>query len=191
MMTRTLNLVANRWTIALIAGSLVGCSLQEDTLQQALDKAQKATAGQNSLFTSLSTDGQPTDLANAQGTGVVLARNVFAPGDPLEPAAASEPVQPTVPYPDRTNPFDFADGIDFEAPQVGENEELEIKLFGFIGTDRPKAIVNVSGRTKVLEAGEKWGVLEILEVTPPTVRIKSNGVARVWSLLGHHQENKH
>ncbi len=106
-----------------------------------------------------------------------------------EEEAIDEELAPTAPFPDRTNPFEFAAGVDFDAPQAKTAEALNVKLYGFVGLDSPKAIVSVGGRTKTLATGEKWGVLEILDVSPPTVRIKTNGVIRVWSLLGHHEDS--
>lgn len=187
-MNRFSILFVSRLAILSIVGTLAGCSLQEDTLQQALEQAQKAASAQNRLANSFSLDGAPMDSDDSVVAGHFVDSQSSATTNPLDPLDAAEASEPSVPYPDRKNPFEFAEGSDFEAPLAKQNENLEIKLFGFVGTHPPKAIVNVGGRTKLLQAGEHWGVLEIMEVTPPTVRIKSNGVARVWSLLGHHQE---
>ncbi len=146
-----------------------GCTAESDTLQQALDKAQASIAKQRSHLTALESDGPEafgdTEKTNIEGT-----------------------TQSTIPFPNRTNPFEFAEGIDFDAPTAATSsgENLVIKLYGFVGAS--KAIVNIGGTTKMLEAGETWGDIEVVEVKPPTVRIKTKGVLRVWSLLGHHEQ---
>jgi hypothetical protein len=169
--------------IAWLSVALVGCSPPEDTLQQALDKAQQATKQQNGLFTSLTTDSPSESTQDAAVAEVDEMR-----GDSVEAEVAQPPESTAAsgmaPFPDRTNPFEFAEGIDFDAPQNTENKDLEVKLFGFVGAENPKAIISVGGRTKALAEGDKWGVLEIVAVSPPNVRIKSGGVIRVWSLLG-------
>lgn len=187
IMKRILILSAYRFAITWFVCTMVGCSLPEDTLRQALDQAQKTTAAQKKLTNSLSFDGAPaeTDLADVTTSVVDIEAGVAS--DPLDPQEERESAQPSVPYPERTNPFEFAEGIDFEAPLAKQNENLDIKLFGFVGNESPKAIISVGGRTKTLQAGDHWGVLEVMDVSPPTVRIKANGVARVWSLLGHQQ----
>ncbi len=163
--------------VSSICAGLVGCSLEEDTLQQALDKAQRVTAQQKTLFTSIKTDSSSPHL---QQDGVL--------GEMLEVESEVAPTVVEVPYPDRTNPFEFGAGVDFDAPQSRQNETLQIKLYGFIGDESPKAILNVDGRTKTLGAGEKWGVLEVMDIRPPMVRIKTNGVVRIWSILGNQQQ---
>ena len=181
-------MTVSRLAIAWFVCTIVGCSLPEDTLQQALDQAQKATSAQKNLTSSLTLDGtlSETDLADA--TGSIVNAEAGGASDPLDPQGEPGFGEPSVPYPERTNPFEFAEGIDFEAPLAKQNENLDIKLFGFVGSESPKAIISVGGRTKTLQAGDHWGVLEIMDVSPPTVRIKANGVARVWSLLGHQQD---
>lgn len=186
-MKRNSILPVSRLAIAWIVFTIVGCSLPEDTLQHALDQAQKATSAQKKLSGSLSFDGAPSEPDLAEVTGSIVEDKAGVATDPLNPSEEPESAQPSVPYPERTNPFEFAEGIDFEAPLAKQNENLDIKLFGFVGDENPKAIISVGGRTKTLQAGDHWGVLEIMDVSPPTVRIKSNGVARVWSLLGQQQ----
>lgn len=187
-MNRSSILFVSRLAILSVVGTLPGCSLQEDTLQQALDQAQEAASAQNRLANSFGVEETPMDSDDSVVAGQFVDNRATAATNPLEPLDAAEAAQPRVPYPDRENPFEFAEGIGFEAPMAKQNENLEIKLFGFVGTHPSKAIINVGGRTKLLQAGEQWGVLEIMDVAPPTVRIKANGVVRVWSLLGHHQE---
>ena len=109
------------------------------------------------------------------------------PEDLHDPLLANQTT--TTPYPERTDPFEFGKGVLFDAPAKSENDAQNIRLYGFAGSDQPKAIIHIDGKTKMLSAGEKWGVVEVLEVSPPTVRIKANGIARVWSLLGHHEQN--
>ncbi len=114
----------------------------------------------------------------------VDAGSEVLPDDPLLTNQTS-----TTPFPDRSDPFEFGDGVVYDTPQARENEALSIQLYGFAGAEQPKAIIHVDGKTKMLSAGEKWGLVEVLEVSPPTVRIKANGVIRVWSLLGHHEQS--
>lgn len=95
---------------------------------------------------------------------------------------------PPAPYPERNNPFEFA--TDVEVDSQNEREEgLVIKLFGFIGEDSPKAILQINGRTRTLAKGESWGTVELLDIQPPEIRLRAQGVVRTWSLLGP-QENK-
>jgi hypothetical protein len=177
------NTAFNFTSLAWMVLAFSGCSQSEDTLQQALDKAQQTTKHQNGLFTSLTADD----------TSVVAQDSAMAEGAPLRnesvEAEAGQLAHSTAnhniaPFPDRVDPFEFADGVDFEAPQNTENKDLEIKLFGFVGGETPKAIINVGGRTKLLAEGEKWGGLEVITVNPPNVRVKTDGVIRIWSLLG-------
>ncbi len=84
----------------------------------------------------------------------------------------------------RTNPFEFGIDVAFEKVKVGAESIENIKLYGFVGSDSPRAIINAGGQTKILSAGERWGVIEMLEVTPPNVRIRLDGVTRTWSILG-------
>lgn len=90
------------------------------------------------------------------------------------------------PYPNRRNPFEYANAGQHEsASSIGGN--VEIKLFGFVGSIEPKAIINIDGRTHLLAEGDKRGQLEVLEVRPPQVRIRRSGVARAWSLMGERE----
>jgi hypothetical protein len=162
---------------------LVGCSHSEDTLQQALDKAQQASNLQKGLSTSLTTD-EPAVAVQGSAMAEVDPMRGEAVEAEVGQLAESTAANKTAPFPDRADPFEFAAGVDFDAPQNTENKDLEIKLFGFVGAENPKAIINVGGRTKVMAEGEKWGVLEVIAVSPPNVRVKSDGVIRVWSLLG-------
>lgn len=82
----------------------------------------------------------------------------------------------------RKNPFEFGKGVVFETAQGGAERVENLKLYGFVGNAPQKAIIHASGRTKILAAGERWGVIEMLEVKPPEVRIRVDGVTRTWSL---------
>jgi hypothetical protein len=84
----------------------------------------------------------------------------------------------------RKNPFEFGKSVVFETAQAGAERVENLKLYGFVGNAPSKAIIHASGRTKILAAGERWGVIEMLEVNPPEVRIRLDGVTRTWSLLG-------
>ncbi|MEO8271597.1 MAG: hypothetical protein ABI557_17880, partial [Aureliella sp.] len=132
-----------------------------------------------------------SDLSSGLGNAVHDTLGLDSDSETL-PANLNDPQlahQTTAtPFPDRTNPFEFGKGVEFDAPQARESGAQTIQLYGFAGSEHPKAIIRIDGTTKMLSAGEKWGVLEVLEVSPPTVRIKANGVARVWSLLGHHEQ---
>jgi hypothetical protein len=94
--------------------------------------------------------------------------------DSLEPADASQ----------RKNPFEFGSGVAFETSKVGAERVENLKLYGFVGNAPSRAIIHASGQTKILAAGERWGMIELLEVEPPQVRIRLDGVTRTWSLLG-------
>ncbi len=94
--------------------------------------------------------------------------------DSLEPADASQ----------RKNPFEFGITVAFEKSDAGVERVENLKLYGFVGNAPSRAIIHASGQTKTLAAGERWGVIEMLEVKPPEVRIRVDGVTRTWSLLG-------
>ncbi len=127
-----------------------------------------------------------------------------APPHPESPALASDsdagpPDKPDVedapcqlvaaPFPNRRNPFEFGEGFD-ESLQSEEQDEFSLKLFGFVGATSPKAILNLNGRTRVLSAGDRWGQLTVVDVSPPEVRVRMGGVVRVWSLLGDQDPSK-
>ncbi len=163
----------SRLVCMLSAVCSAGCSGESGVIEQALAKAQATVAKQRTEFTSLETGDPSSEESDGD----------FA-GQPAHDA------QTEVPFPNRVNPFEFAEGVDFDMPSAtSSSDTFEIKLYGFIGDQNPKAIVNLGGTTKMLATGEAWGGIEVVEVTPPTVRIKANGVMRVWSLLGHHEQS--
>ncbi len=194
---------------ALLLWGLAGCSSEvalptpeHTSVYQSSDLEPGRLVGKASSAGRITTGERApaSPLGLPQGLGIDLPALTQITGDSLRRAAddtdelpaeesLSAEVTPAAPFPDRTNPFEFAAGVDFDAPQAKAAEAQSVKLYGFIGVDSPKAILSVGGRTKTLATGEKWGVLEILEVSPPTVRIKTNGVIRVWSLLGHHEDS--
>lgn len=89
----------------------------------------------------------------------------------------------SAPYPDRTNPFEFGIEVDFDS-ESGSNKELKVQLYGFLGTEQPKAIISINGFTRTMSVGDTQGAVEVLSITPPEVRIRTDGVTRTWSLFG-------
>jgi hypothetical protein len=159
--------------IALTAVICSGCSTNSDVLQAAL-----GTLGDQRDESHLTSFGE-TDEESMRESG---------PFDAFDGGVAEEPAtMESVPFPDRENPFEFAGDQDLEGPQIGDNRELEIKLYGFAGSPQVKAILNIGGHTKMLAAGETWNGLEVVDVSPPNVKIKSEGVLRVWSILGRRE----
>jgi hypothetical protein len=171
--------------LACLAG--VGCSSEPSATLLPTSGSDSAPRIEQGHLASL-TDRLPTGLVDAMQDPLGLgAEDETLPDDLLEPIVANQ--VPAVPFPERSDPFEFGKGVDFDNPQVGQGEAQNIQLYGFAGAEHPKAILHVDGKTKMLSAGEKWGALEILEVSPPTVRIRANGVIRVWSLLGHREQS--
>ena len=195
-MTRSLS---SAWWLActLAFGALAGCSGESTATISPTGPAfgsMTTTDGgalrERGHFTALSSklsSGLSSGLSSAAQDPLGLeSGGERLPEDLHEPLLANQTV--ATPFPDRTDPFEFGKGVVFDSPQSQEREAQRIQLYGFAGVEQPKAIIHIDGKTKMLSAGETWGVLEILDVSPPTVRIKANGVARVWSLLGHHEE---
>ncbi len=160
-------------TVLLAICMVSGCSTDSSPIRSVVAIAEQAQSTGQPQLTSLTDPNLPS-----QNSGNATAES--GSDDALTKAGQ--------PYPDRVNPFEFGAGVDFDAPQRRDNESLEIKLRGFVGTDPALVILHVGGKTRTLAKGEKWGVIEVVDITPPTVRINSNGVLRVWSLLGHHEQ---
>lgn len=102
------------------------------------------------------------------------AEDAMLEDDSREPAGARQ----------RKNPFEFGSTVAFEKSNAGVERVENLKLYGFVGNTPSRAIIHASGQTKTMAAGERWGIIEILEVKPPEVRIRLDGVTRTWSLLG-------
>lgn len=160
----------NAIVLMLAACGLGGCSVDVETFSALPTAASSADSGTEMM--ALIAPEAAADMDEPE------AMEAAEPSDegPLEVAS--------LPFPDRKNPFEFAAGVTFENSGEQIAQEAELKLYGFVGSDFPKAIIHLGDKTKILAAGEKWGALEVVEVTPPSVRIKSNGVMRVWSILG-------
>lgn len=114
----------------------------------------------------------PGDTETTDETGG--AEDALLEDDSTEPADVRQ----------RKNPFEFGSTVAFEKSDVGVERVENLKLYGFVGNAPSRAIIHASGQTKTLGAGERWGVIEMLEVKPPEVRIRLDGVTRTWSLLG-------
>ena len=93
----------------------------------------------------------------------------------------------TLPYPDRENPFVFVSQDIESRTEAAKDGNSGLKLFGFMGDELPRVIFQMDGETKSLSVGDTWRDIEILQIDPPEVRIKFNGVIRNWSLLGNRE----
>jgi hypothetical protein len=131
-----------------------------------------------------------TDFAHQRPTGDEAEIDGFSPVH-FRPPEFSDPEPDQLentyipPFPGRKNPFEFGAEFANETRSTeGTTDANAIRLFGFIGDAPARVVLNVSGRTTSLAAGERWGVIEITEVEPPNVKIRVNGVIRTWSLLG-------
>ncbi|MCC7336919.1 MAG: hypothetical protein IT422_17655 [Pirellulaceae bacterium] len=179
-------------TLAIGLGALAGCSDEPTATPTPHETAVSSTHMGDSDGENSVEPGQLTAMIGSLGSTMqdplgLDASSQSLPEDLRDPLLANQTT--TTPFPERTDPFEFGKGVVFDVPAGSDNEAQNIRLYGFAGADQPKAIINIDGKTKMLSAGEKWGVVEVLEVSPPTVRIKANGIARVWSLLGHHEQN--
>lgn len=159
---------------------LAGCSANLAEIAATVQNI-KAKEGASALhLTSLNDEGNEaaseiepsnqTDLNASDGT------SADAPKGPAEHAPA---------YPQRKNPFEFAVEVDVGQQSSTLDASQELKLFGFAGSAQPKAIIHIGQNTRLMSQGDRWGDLEVLEINPPEVRMRANGVIRTWSLLGH------
>jgi hypothetical protein len=150
----------------------MGCSLDSGPILSAVKQIDQSTV---QLPSSVSDAG----FASLDGADELAS---LGDGNTPEENSAASPLN-SLAYPDRKDPFEFALEVDFDAPKTSDNRELKVVLFGFVGEAPVKAIVNVDGQTRVMQAGETWGSLEMIEIEPPRVRIRADGVVRSWSLL--------
>lgn len=168
--------------VSLLVGMLVGCSANLADIAAKVQDIKTKQGDSEQHLTSLIIDepagaslGEPTDPEQS-GTS--------ASDSP------TQTVKHTPAYPQRTNPFEFAVEVDFGEKTSAEDTSQELKLFGFAGNDHPKAIIHIGQTTRLMAQGDRWGDIELLEISPPEVRIRSNGVIRIWSLLGHDTASK-
>ncbi|MEZ6136838.1 MAG: hypothetical protein R3C53_18235 [Pirellulaceae bacterium] len=147
--------------------SFVGCGL--DVAQVA---SQIENIKQKSQISSPATLVEPTALDGVE-----------APVEQLVSAPATEPTY-SPPYPSRTNPFEFAIEVAFDGATNTSASDRKLTLFGFVGSNAPKAIIHLGNETQTLSVGDNWGTIEVLAIEPPEVRLRFDGVVRTWSLLG-------
>lgn len=155
--------------------SLCGCggSLDQQLQDLPLDLDPTASSG-------------PSLAARLQGLN--SKQEVLVEDDESLTLTAVDEKLTSAPYPNRKNPFEFGIEVDFDK-ESGTNKELNVKLYGFLGTESPKAIISINGHTRSMSAGDTQGAVEVLTISPPEVRIRTDGVTRTWSLFGSANSN--
>ncbi len=81
-------------------------------------------------------------------------------------AGASE-----LPYPSRSNPFTFV-GEERAATEPKPNELSDIRVIGFAQVGQPRVMLRLRNETRSLAVGDKNSGVEVLEISPPNVRLK-------------------
>lgn len=84
--------------------------------------------------------------------------------------------QPT--NPKRTNPFAFGEGVQSHT-QVSVDSLSSVVVLGFANAGKPMVILSIQGNVKTCGVGDSAYGIEILEISPPTVTMKTS--QSVWT----------
>lgn len=93
-----------------------------------------------------------------------------------ETAEKSRKFQPT--NPNRTNPFAFGEGVQAHR-EVSVNSLSSVIVLGFANAGKPMVILSIQGNTQTVGVGDKAYGIEIIEISPPTVTMKT--AQSVWT----------
>ena len=112
--------------------------------------------------------------------GMLPSLNEISLTAPPETEAAtvqkSRKFQPT--NPKRTNPFAFGEGVHAHA-EVSVDSLSSVVVLGFVNAGKPMVILSIQGNVKTVGVGENAYGIEILEISPPTVTMKT--AQSVWT----------
>ncbi len=112
--------------------------------------------------------------------GMLPSLNEISAKNPVEAKAEtvqkSRKFQPT--NPKRTNPFAFGEGVNAHAVISAESLS-SVVVMGFANAGKPMVILSIQGNAQTLGVGENAYGIEIVEISPPTVTMKT--AQSVWT----------
>lgn len=145
---------------AAVLSLATGCDSQE-MLQQVIEQARAATPGAAAPAGSLT-------ATLGDGADGVLAEDEFS----MPP-----------PSPGRNDPFRYPDDFQTTQPSGERTGRGEVKLLGFVQTDRPKVLLTIEGQSGTLAVGESLGRVTVESISIPNVRLSLDGVTWNASLF--------
>lgn len=88
-------------------------------------------------------------------------------------------------FPDREDPFHI-DKIEV-AETAQQTESSDIRIVGFAKMGRQQAILKVGDETKFVQVGDRIGDIEVINISPPRVRLKNGNFTWDASMFTHHE----
>ena len=137
-----------------------GCDSQE-MLQQVIEQA-----------------GVPAPGGLVPGGNLTATLDESVETDPVEGVAHTP-----LPSPGRGDPFRYPEGFQSVQSEGGRTERGDVKLLGFIETDRPRVLISIDGQRGTLAAGESIGRVTVESISIPYVRLSLEGISWNASLF--------
>lgn len=125
----------------------------------------------------LSATWQPSDRVRpVSATEGGLFGSAQQESDDSQPRRESGGFQP--PYPDRDDPFAFADQPVVEV--LLDTAATQVKILGFMNVGAKQAMLSINGKTQIVKVGDVVAGIEILQIDSPNVRLRN--LYRTWTI---------
>lgn len=102
---------------------------------------------------------------------VALADNDLFPEPRTSPGGEFHPINP-----DRKNPFAYAGDYKSSEGPTFSGSLSSIIIQGFASADGQAAIISVDGRARTVKVGDTFSGVEVINIKPPSVTLRSGGI---------------
>ena len=144
------------WVMSGMTGVLlVGCGIEPEILTQ-IEQASFQQKEITASFDDQSDTLSPTSQDNSQ----------FTPA-----------------FPDRKDPFHINQNDIAETIQ--QTESSDIRVVGFANMGSQQAILKIAGETKFVSVGDRVNDIEVIDISPPRVRLKNGNFTWNASMFTH------